>query len=263
MGSDNNEEKKHPDAGVFIANGMRLKLSNISFTLGPDGDLVDGTLTVSVGLDMCPHWLEIAFDHFVAADEANEQAKLAISASDENAKGEALQREFRAGMQSIVACNVAIDALYANIKDAVEFPPELTETWRKKRTARYKQIAEAVRQAFSLTPAEFESLRKILKEATKFRDWAVHPRAGTAAPVYHPELEISTEWRFVAFRLQNAKELLRMTLLSIQQLLTLTDRVKSEQMKEYCNSLSKQLSPVIARWENSYGLLNQATSGDS
>jgi hypothetical protein len=77
--------------------------------------------------DLCRHWLRIATAHVKDAQEANLDLLAANDADDEKALGPALEREFQASMQGIVAAAIALDALYASIEECIEIPDEQKE----------------------------------------------------------------------------------------------------------------------------------------
>jgi hypothetical protein len=161
-------------------------------------------MALHVHYDLCSKWLELAARHLADAKERKLARIDAWTAGEEEAKGTTLEREFESSMQAIMAAAIAVDAFYATIKDKTNIPEKTFQTWKEKRTARHAQIAEVLRQAFSLPQKGVKELKGALSEIFKFRDWAVHPPGNVGAPVLHPELQVGVEWRFVAFSADSA-----------------------------------------------------------
>lgn len=249
------EDQPGSNKGVFITKGMRVTIPELTFSIGPDGEMEADPVVLHVGLDMCPYWIEIALQHLRETHVASEMAHAANEKGDNERMGIALRAEFMAGMQSIVASGVAMDAFYTSVKDFVPIPEQIQRDRKEKRTTRYKQTAEVFKRRFRLSAESFKTIREILKELARFRGRAVHPPSGTGAPVHHPELDIVTEWRYVEFRLYNAKEALRMTLSIIDLLASKADPTRNEPLFKYCEGLLPKLDPHFAAWESDYGPL--------
>jgi hypothetical protein len=179
----------------------------------------------------------------------------ARDARDDQEIGAALQAEFVSGMQTIMASAIAIDAYYASLKDLVQLPVSLTDSWRKNRTARNRQIAEVIRLVFRLNAAEAKHLSDILGETMIFRDKAVHPPAGTIEPALHPELNKVTDWRFSAFRLYNAKAIAGTTLGIIAQTARRPPERGAKALIDYCKTVMLNVEPMVERWQARYGPL--------
>lgn len=195
-------------AGIYITRGMTVGISSGGFSLsiGDDGKL-NSSLTLHVRFDVCPTWIEIALRHLNTAIEARVNRQVSWAGTDEDAKATALEREFDASMQAIMAAAIALDAFYAILQPLVVLPPLLVERWRTGRTARFSQVAEVVRRAFGLKPKGVAALRANLTEIYRVRDLAVHPSGKIEAPIHHPELDVGVEWRFAYFRASNAEQI--------------------------------------------------------
>src|SRR2546426_8136310 len=113
-------------AGVFISRGMTVAIppGGLVISLDEAGNPV-GNLNLHVHFDVCPTWLEIALRHL---EEAKANRLLRIEAwkgTDEDAKAAALEREFEASMQAIMAAAIAIDAFYAVMQTKAELADTL------------------------------------------------------------------------------------------------------------------------------------------
>ncbi|MCC7483535.1 MAG: hypothetical protein IT529_00970 [Burkholderiales bacterium] len=197
-------------AGVFITRGMTIAIppGGFSIGIGEDGGMISN-LTIHVRFDVCPTWCELALKHLADARTRRAAREAAWGGTDEAQKAAALEREFEASMQAMMAAAIAIDAFYAVLQTCVQIPQTLKDQWRKTRTARYSQVTEVIRRAFQLKPKATQSLRKTLQEIYRLRDIAVHPVGKIEAPLLHPELNVGMEWRFVWFRASNAEAIVK------------------------------------------------------
>lgn len=248
-------KEKTPIQGVFITKGMQVSIPSFSIRIGPDGKIESDPVILHTGIDLCPYWLDIAFDHLLCTEKASKELMDAKEAEDDQRITNALGEEFIAGMQAIMASAIAMDSYYASVKEHIGIPKDLTRTWREKGTARYKQIAEILRRAFPMSQKSAKQLRDILKQNMSFRDKAVHPPSGTQAPAFHPELNKVTDWRYVTFRYYNAKAIVGLTLSIIAQTAGRPHKDKFEALRKYCETLMSRVEPMVKRWETRYGKL--------
>jgi hypothetical protein len=196
-----------------------------------------------VHFDVCPTWLELAIRHLSDAQVAQGARAEAWKGADENAKAGALQWEFEASMQAIVAAAIAIDALSAAVRPRVNLPQLLVEKWREKHTPPYIQTSEVLRRALSLRPRAASALRQNLGEISRFRNLAIDPSGTTDAPVLHPELHVGVEWRFAYFRCDNALLIVKITLRLILELLALGEPQDAE-VRAYMHALRSRVEPL-------------------
>lgn len=239
--------------GVFIIENSSLRISELSISISPNGDIA-GDLKVSLAINVFAYWLEIAHEQLTRVEAAASEVADAWRGTDDRALVTAMQQECRASMQCIVASAIAMDAFYAFLRRHVPVPDAMVMAWRRNRTARYRQIVELLRRGIRLGPASEERIRHVLRELFRYRDMAVHPKAAFASPQWYPELNFSTEWRFVAFRRHNAHALFGATLNIIAQSVTHPRRDLPE-LVEFTRQLPEQLSPLVEAWESRYGTL--------
>jgi hypothetical protein len=230
--------------GIYVTRGMTVSISNISLRIRDDGELEGDPITLHVRFDVCPTWIQIAKRHLDNAVAAREDRKRAWSGTDEEAKAQALETEFEASMQAIMAAAIAWDAAYAVLREHVAIPPAMVEKWRKGRTARYTQVSEVVRRAFTLKPKGASALRANLKEIYRYRDLAIHPSGKIEAPMLHPELDLGMEWRFVYFRATNA-ELAVLAAAAMLWDLAHNGRSKDPKVTEYQKNLATRLQEIF------------------
>ena len=248
--------------GILVTRGMGLSIpaGGLTIAMGPDG-LKAEPLTVHVSLSMWLHWLEIAMSHL---DEAQAQHAALLRARDDGGDvGGPLEAESRAAMQAVVAAAIAIDSLYALAKDKITLPAGLTASWRQKGTARYRQVTEVFRRAFCLKKQGTANVRLVMKEIYRFRDLAVHPQGTSTAPVLHPDLGSGTEWRFVAFRFENARQIVRSALAYVKILPSRPMDRATEPMQQLAKDLLSLGEPLVSAWDERYGaLLDEALPTD-
>ncbi len=248
-------KKVEPDPGIFVTKGMKISIPSFSISIGDNGELVSDPITLFMGLDMSPYWLEIAYQHLLATEAAHVDLMAAKEARDDEQIAAALQKEFVSGMQAIMASGVAIDAYYASVKDHIELPEDLMKAWRENGTARYKQIAEVLKRAFPMSQESAKHLRDILEQNLKFRDKAVHPKYGTTAPLLHIELNKVSDWRYAVFRFYNAKAIVGLTLSIIYQTASKPFTDKHDRLRSYCEELIVNIDPILNVWVQRYGKL--------
>jgi hypothetical protein len=231
--------------GVFVTKGMTFAVpaGGLTISLDAAGKPTGGTMSIEVHFDVGPTWLEIALDHLEDAKLKQALRVEAWKGKDDEAKAAALEREFEASMQAIMAAAIAIDAFYAVVQTKIKLPHGLITTWQTKKTARYVQVCEVLRRAFSLKPQAARFLRENLRVLYKMRDQAVHPTGKTVAPVLHSELQVGVEWRFVTFCFANADRAVRETVNMLCQLVT-NGKPQNSAIQTYADGLRPRLQAL-------------------
>jgi hypothetical protein len=232
-------------SGVFISRGMTVAVppGALTLTVGDDGK-VTGNLVLHVRFDVCPTWIELALRHLDDAKAKQASREAAWSGTNEDQKAAALEREFEASMQAIMAAATAIDAFYAVIKTHVSIPRDVLSKWRTKRTARYSQITEVLRRGFGLKPKGVAALRQNLKEIYRLRDLAVHPSGKIQAAIPHPELGVGVEWRFAYFRAHNADLVVNAATWILWDLVN-GGKPKEKEVRGYMDALRPKLAALV------------------
>lgn len=231
--------------GVFISRGMTLAVppGGITVSLGPEG-FQASDLKLHVHFDVCPTWCELAVAHCAEAKSRGISRAVAWSGTNENKKGETLEREFEASMQAIMAAAIAVDAFYAVVQPHVTVPENLLRAWRDKRTARYIQITEILRRGFRLKKQGTQVLKQNLKELFRYRDLAVHPSGKIGEPILHPELDVGVEWRFAYYRAANAEALVNVATAMIWDLAH-NGKPANDGVGKYMDSLKPRLASIF------------------
>lgn len=244
--------------GIHISRGMRLRLSNLNISID-DGNIQLPSPDISVSIDLFVYWLEISIAHLIEAEHCHKELLVAWSQDGNQGKGQWLEREFSTSLQSITAAATAVDAFYAMVRDHIQIPKEDIAAWRNNRTSRSKQISEVLRRGFLIGPNSFSTMRGHLIELYKYRDWSVHPPAGYNEPALYDELRMSTEWRFVAFRFENAKSSLAISLSLIAQLLA-CPKPDLNSLAEHCQGSLPLVMPLVEQWESKFAKLYERES---
>lgn len=222
---------------------VAIPAGGLTIGIGDDGNFT-GDLTLHVRFNICPTWVELSLRHLEDAKIKRAEREAAWAGTNESLKGSALEREFEASMQAIMAAAIAIDAFYSIIQTHVVLPPSLVEQWRTKRTSRYSQVTEVLRRAFRLKTKGTTALRQNLKEIFRLRDLAVHPSGKIEAPILHPELNVGVEWRFAYFRAKNAEFVVN-TATWILWDLAREGKSKDTKIVEYTSNLKLRLAELF------------------
>ena len=196
--------------------------------------------TAHVRFDVCPTWLELALRHLSDAQVAQVARVTAWKGADENSKAGALEWEFEASIQSIMASSIALDAFCAAVQTKVQPPQSTVSQLREKRIPHHAELSEILRIAFALTTKEVTNLRLNLGEIFRFRDLAIDSSSKSGAPILHPELGAGSEWRFAYFRCENARLIVRATLQLIWELVA-SDKPKDAHVQKYVDALRSRL----------------------
>jgi hypothetical protein len=242
-----------PDPGVFLVKGDVVSVQPFSISVNEQGEVESSPLILHVGIDMTGYWLEIAYKHLLVTESAHKKLMLAKDEKNDEKISYYLKKESIAGMQSIMAAGIALDAYYASIKEHVEIPKSTLVSWRENNTARYKQISEVLRVGFRLKNPTSKSLRDVLKQNFKFRDKAVHPSPGTSAPSLHVELNKVTDWRYTNFRFYNAKAIYGLSLSIVFKTTSTEDPKIAKTLTEFCKSLLPRIKPLQRKWKKRFG----------
>jgi len=254
MSQDGNDgELLSPYQGVFIMQGMgvRIPVGGLRIGFGPDG--LTSELTLHVAVDACPTWLQVAEEHLSTAKAANTRLKEAAKAGNESDIGRELEADLKASMQSIVASATAVDGLYAELKQHVGLDAATQEAWRSARTARYKQVTEIIRRAFPVSRRHAVGIRSAARALYHYRDKAVHPDRAFSEAVPHPEAHRNTARLYATYRYPNARELATVGMSLVAQCCRAADKARQSAAATYCRELGARVDPVLLAWEANHG----------
>ena len=240
--------------GIFMSRGMTVGIPEGGLTISIDDEgKPQMDCRLHVHFDVSPTWLEIGLAQLQAARDRAAARNSAWQSTDEDSKARALEKEFESSMQVCMASAIAVDAFYATIKECVSIPEATVQTWREKRTPRYAQISEVLKQAFGLKPEGAKVLRQNLKEIFRLRDLAVHPKGKLDEPILHPDLGVGVEWRFAFFRYENARLVFAEALRVINTLCSI-EKIENEAVVKKVGPILARIETVSSEWNQEFGV---------
>ncbi|WP_435104584.1 hypothetical protein [Arhodomonas sp. AD133] len=253
------DEDRTPEPGVFIVEGMKIRIPSLTLSFDHEGRLVSGPLELQTGLDQTPVWLEIAFEHACTSQIASLELAKAVDDGRNEEIGQSLVSEMKAGMQAISCSCTAVDAFHANVKELISIPEKTKAAWKQNGTARYRQISEVLRLAFPMSNRRAAYIRQALRQNFTWRDQATHPSSTTLQPAVHETLNKATDRRFVLFRHYNAREIARLSFNIVYWASQNPPTSKFKDLREYCNTLKGRLQGLGGAWDERFGA--QETAG--
>jgi hypothetical protein len=234
--------------GVLVFEGMRVGVlpGDLKIEADEAGNL-KSTLILSTSYNVLPLWLRIASDQLREAKIASDAVANRWSPSDE-ANRELLVAELEPSLQIFLACGIALDALYDQVRPFARLSPSEIQAWKSNRTARAKQIADVFRRVYRLDAHHTAEFRKNLSEIFTFRDKAVHPSLELKQSCTRPDVPVGVDWKFSAYRYSNAVACFRNTMTMIIYLYERTSGIEDvdAQMNDVIRAL-EQLGVVERR----------------
>jgi hypothetical protein len=190
--------------GVLLFEGMTAGILDGDFTIGMDetGNL-KSNLILSTSYNMLPVWLRIAHENIKLSSEANQNIKEKWNEEAANQK-ELLIKELTPSVQVFVACGIALDSLYDQLKPYSNISREDIDKWKEKRTKRSSQICEIIKRVYKLNNKIFKAYKENIKSIIDFRDKAVHPDNSIKRACTRSDIPVGIDWRFSAYRYDNA-----------------------------------------------------------
>ncbi|MGZ2472611.1 hypothetical protein [Sinorhizobium medicae] len=232
--------------GIFVLEGMTLRIPRISISIDDNGNLSSEPITLEVAYDACIAWGRIALTHRAEAIQRMEDRKAVWS--DETREGDerarVLVEEFRASIQAVVASAICIDALYDHLVPHSGIPETTRAAWARKKTPRYVQVAETIRSTFRVKPDEAKKLKENLTHLFKLRDVAVHPSNMPRQPHKHPQLDIATDWVFTTFR-GDVADVFVCIALGIVWDITRASKYKNTQLSKFIEEFRKRVEELL------------------
>lgn len=244
--------------GVWVVGGD-LQISDLSFSVGEDGQFTASPITVRVRTDMWPFWLEEAVEAADTACRVADRIPPLVAELDAAPDDEVRQavtdqinalmfRELRASMRALTACAFAFDALYATVKERCGPHPH-DAAWAEKGTARHKRITETIRYHMKISrPDATRQLKSFVSQMFRFRDWAVHMAANYRDPVPRADLRASVDWHFVAFQRENAVTAGGFTTSTLDYLVSVMDR-GGEDLANCQNFARQRMDDVVRAYD--------------
>ena len=191
-------------SGVIIFRGMKVGFlpGDLQIPVGETG-AVGKELVLSTAYNVLPLWLRIADDQLKQAKAANDALRGNWGSSDEGNR-ELLVRELEPSLQVFVACGIALDALYVQLRPYAKLDKDTLDGWKKNSTSRAKQIFEVVRRVYRLDTDTGAKFMRYIEETIQFRDRAVHPSLELQQSRTRPDIQVGVDWKFSAYRYTNS-----------------------------------------------------------
>lgn len=198
--------------GVLVFKGMRVGVQEGDLTIeGDEHGAVSGNLILSTAYNVLPLWLRIADDDLRHAKTAAEAVASRWS-NDDEINRELLIAELEPSMQVAVACGIALDALYAQLRPHAKITDADIQKWKDKKTKRATQITEIIRRVYKVDNAKLPDLTQKIESVISYRDKAVHPSFRLERTCIRPDIPVGVDWKFSLYRYSNAKQCLVTTM---------------------------------------------------
>ena len=235
-----------------MVKGGRVSIPEFTFSLDDDGNTDANSLSLELGLDLTPTFLESALDRLVESRSAYARLLAADAEDDSEGMGSALKADCKASLQSVVASVSAVEAFYAVVKLSGNFVPrEMTDSWRRKGTARRRQVGETLRRAFKQSNQGAMNSKRILKDIYRWRDWAVHPSAAYSKPAAYPEIRRAVDIRFCQFRYRNSLVVAGCALTLIHGLMD-QGSPQTRELENYCAETLEKIADSKLRYDEEF-----------
>lgn len=198
--------------GVLIFEGMKVGVLPGDFTVQVDEHgSIDANLVLSTAYNVLPIWVRVANDQLLEARKTSEAIRNQWSTNDQ-VNRELLIAELEPSMQVFVACGIALDALYDQLRPFAKLNAAELDSWKKNKTARETQIAEVVRRVYRLDAEVAAKFKQNITAILKYRDLAVHPSLELKQTCTRPDLQVGVDWKFSAYRYSNAERCFKATM---------------------------------------------------
>lgn len=199
-------------SGVIIFRGMKVGVLPGDLQISVDeAGVVGSKLILSTAYNVLPIWLRIADDQLKQAKVANDALTGNWGSSDEGNR-ELLIRELEPSLQVFVACGIALDALYDQLRPYAKLDKATLDAWKKNGTSRARQIFEVVRRVYRLDKGTAEQFKKHIEELIEFRDRAVHPSLELRQSCTRADIPVGVDWKFSAYRYTNSRTCFHVTM---------------------------------------------------
>jgi hypothetical protein len=222
--------------GVLVFEGMKVGVLPGDLTIEVDeSGSVNSKLILSTAYNVLPIWLRIANDQLFQAKQTSDELK-ARWGSIEEANRELLVAELEPSLQVFVACGIALDALYEQLRPFSKLSQDDIQKWKDNGTGRDKQIAEVIRRVYRLGAEETGQFKRNISQILKYRDMAVHPSLELRQTCVRPDIPVGVDWKFSAYKYSNAARCFKATM---EMLIYIYDR------KSGINDVDQQMENVM------------------
>lgn len=161
-------------------------------------------VTFLSSLNLIPVWVKCTHDHLLQAHAAGQRVADEWKTVDAERQKELLMTELAPCLQVVITCGVVIDALYGQLEPHANISDETRQQWREKDTPRYSKICHAIGSLYKMNNDVGKGIRTNLKAVLQLRNDAIHPSSEVKQFATRPDLPVSVDWWFSAFRYANA-----------------------------------------------------------
>lgn len=197
---------RHMASGVLVFEGMTVGFLPGDLTISVDeSGATSSKAILSSAYNVLPIWLRIASDQLRTAKQASEAVATRWD-ENEDAKRELLVAELEPSLLVFVACGIALDALYDQLRGFANVTRDDIRAWKTNKTARGAQIAEIIKRVYKLKATETAAFKQSITEILKLRDMAVHPSLELKQTCSRPDIPVGVDWKFSAYKYSNAAQ---------------------------------------------------------
>ena len=198
--------------GVLVFEGMSVGIlpGDLTISIGQSG-FTEPKLILSTAYNVLPLWLRIGNDQVREAKLASEAVATQWDANDDINR-ELLLAELEPSLQVFVACGIALDALYDQLRPFANLSRTDIQAWKDNKTSREKQIAEVIRRVYKLPHQVNTEIKKNVAEILKYQDTAVHPSLELKQTCTRPDIPVGVDWKFATYRYTNAAKCFEVTM---------------------------------------------------
>jgi hypothetical protein len=197
--------------GILVFEGMTVGFLPGDLTIGVDeSGSFNSKAILSTAYNVLPLWLRIANDQLLQAQLASEAVTAKWEANDEINR-ELLVAELEPSLQVFVACGIALDALYDQLRPFAKLSQAEIQTWKNKR-GRAKHIAEVIRRVYKLPAKVTAEFKQNITEIVKYRGMAVHPSLELKQACTRSDIPVGVDWKFAAYKHANAAKCFEVTM---------------------------------------------------
>jgi len=199
-------------SGVLVFKGMRVGVQDGDLTIEEDeSGAASGKLILSTAYSVLPLWLRVADDELRYAKTAAEAVASRWS-SDDEINRELLVAELEPSMQVAVACGIALDAMYDQLRPYAKLTNSEIQKMRDNKTKRAAHITEIIRRVYKIDRKKLPDLTQKVESVISYRDRAVHPSFKLERTCTRPDIPVGVDWKFSLYRYSNAKQCLVTTM---------------------------------------------------
>lgn len=198
--------------GVLIFEGMKVGVLPGDLTIHVnDAGQTRSNLTLSTSFNVLPLLLRIAHDNIVLSHQANNDVKDKWNDDPDNQK-RLLIKELTASMQVFIASGIALDSLYSQLKPFANISRADIELSKNTDTKRSAHISQVICRVYKLNNKTSKAFNTNIKSIIKYRNMAVHPGNSIKPTCTRPDIPVGVDWRFSAYRYDNAAICYRRTM---------------------------------------------------